>query len=258
MGITPLRLIQRLQKWYSASSPKPVDSTPAEAIPVSEHDYRRLLERLSAQISKDAITQLPTYEDPSRTVMVVDDNNLHEAIASLANERYLGFDTESRPTFKKMEARHKIALVQLSSARHCCLFQMAKITDPSPLQALTQNPQIIKLGIGLKDDINYLFNDYGLTVNHAGDIGTLLKLLGRKDMIGSRQLVAVTLNTRLRKSRSATTSNWSNSQLTPSQISYASDDAFSSVDAYLELQKLLRPYQVLLPQPALKLLDFED
>ena len=217
---------------------------------------RSALLPLITQISKEVISTLPLYQNPQQQTWVVDDTNLEQAIKALVDEPYLGFDTESRPTFRKDQPRHSIALLQLASPTLCCLFQMNRISDPSPLKALTQNQSIIKLGIGLKDDVNYLAHDYGLPMQNTVDIGSLLKALGRKDMIGSKQLVAVTLNQRLRKSRSATTSNWANSPLTPAQIAYAADDAFSSVDAYLEIRRVLAPFQKELPKNVLEWLDF--
>ena len=63
------------------------------------------------------------------------------------------------------------------------------------------------------------------------------------------------LNKKLRKSKRATTSNWAVEKLSPLQIEYASDDAFSSLDVYLKIRAVFEPYTALLDKHVLALLD---
>jgi RNA polymerase sigma factor for flagellar operon FliA len=217
--------------------------------------YRALVQHFSSQLDTLAIAGLPCYEGHGRAVILVDDHNLHLAVHELLQERYLGFDTESKPTFQKGEVSSGIAIMQISSPTTCYIFQMRRIGDATALGEIIGQPQIIKIGVGLKDDLNKLRSRYKFHPNAFVDLGLIFRAFGRRNSIGSKQLVALVLKQRLRKSKSATTSNWAAERLSPLQIEYASDDAFSSVDAYLRLRELFAPYTALLDKGVAKLLD---
>lgn len=218
-------------------------------------EYRKLVQHYSSQIDKLAIADLLCYEDHGREVILVDDHNLHHAVHDLLQERYLGFDTESRPTFQKCEVSSGIAIMQISSPAKCYIFQMRKIADATALGEIIGHQKIIKIGVGLKDDLNKLRSRYKFHPATFVDLGIIFRAFGRRNSIGSKQLVALVLNKRLRKSKSATTSNWATERLSPLQIEYASDDAFSSVDVYLRLREVFASYTEMLDGRVLKLLD---
>lgn len=217
-------------------------------------EYRTLVQHYTSQVDKLAIADLPCYEEHGREVILVDDHNLALAVHDLLQQRYLGFDTESKPTFQKGEVSSGIAIMQISSNSRCYIFQMRKIADATALGEIIGHPQIVKIGVGLKDDLNKLRSRYKFSPNAFVDLGLIFRAFGRRNSIGSKQLVALVLNQRLRKSKSATTSNWAAEKLSPLQIEYASDDAFSSVDVYLKLREVFAPYTALLDGRVLKLL----
>lgn len=217
--------------------------------------YRQLVQHFSSQLDTLALAELPAYETHGRAVILVDDHNLHLAVHELLQERYLGFDTESKPTFQKGEVSSGIAIMQISSASRCYIFQMRRIADATALGEVIGQPKIIKIGVGLKDDLNKLRSRYKFHPAAFVDLGLIFRAFGRRNSIGSKQLVALVLKQRLRKSKSATTSNWAAERLSPLQIEYASDDAFSSVDTYLRLRELFAPYTALLDRGVAKLLD---
>jgi ribonuclease D len=218
-------------------------------------EYRKLVQHYSSQIDKLAIAELPCYEDHGREVVLVDDHNLHHAVHELLQEHYLGFDTESKPTFRKGEVSSGIAIMQISSPARCYIFQMNKITDATALGEVVGHQKIIKVGVGLKDDLNKLRNRYKFHPAAFVDLGIIFRTFGRRNSLGSKQLVALVLNRRLRKSKSVTTSNWAAATLSPMQIEYASDDAFSSVDVYLKLREVFAVYTEQLDKSVVKLLD---
>ncbi len=221
-------------------------------------EYQALVRHYASQVDKTVIAGLPCYEDHGREVALVDDHNLNHAVYDLLQARYLGFDTESKPNFKKGEKSNGISIIQISSSSKCYIFQMQKITDTTALAELVMHKNSIKIGVGLKDDLNKLRSDYRFYPAGFVDLGTIFRAFGRRNSVGSKQLVALVLNQKLRKSKRATTSNWAVEKLSPLQLEYASDDAFSSVDIYLKLRAVFKPYTALLDKRVLKLLDFPD
>ncbi len=222
---------------------------------MSTVEYQTLVKHFTRQLDKATISGLPRYEDHHREVILVDDHNLDLAVHDLLTESYLGFDTESKPNFKKGEKSNGISLIQISSAIRCYLFQVNKLTDISVLGKVVGHPKIIKVGVGLRDDHTKLSKNFEFHAQAFVDLGIIFRSFGRKNMVGSKQLVALVMNKKLRKSKRATTSNWAVEKLSPLQIEYASDDAFSSVDVYLMLREVFEPYRALLDRRVLKSLD---
>ncbi len=218
-------------------------------------EYRQLVKHYISQLDKLVIAGLPPYEDHRREVVLVDDHNLALAVHDLLEQRYLGFDTESKPNFRKGEVSNGISILQISSATRCYIFQLNRISDASALGEIIGSQRIIKIGVGLKDDLSKLRGKHKFIPAAFVDMGVIFRSFGRRNSLGSKQLVALVLNKRLRKSKSATTSNWAVEKLSPLQIEYASDDAFSSVDAYLRLREVFAPYTEQLDKSVVKLLD---
>ena len=209
----------------------------------------------TGQIDKVAIAELPNYEDHGRDVVLVDGENIHHAIADLLKQRYLGFDTESKPVFQKGATGSGISIIQISSVSCCYIFLLNSIADSTLLGEVVNNQNIIKIGVGLKDDLSKLRGQCKFHPVAFVDLGTIFKTFGRRNSLGSKQLVALVLQKKLRKSKSVTTSNWAAPTLTPMQIAYASDDAFSSVDAYIKLREVFLPYVAQLDRSVVRLLD---
>ncbi|MDH3353994.1 MAG: 3'-5' exonuclease domain-containing protein 2 [Chromatiales bacterium] len=240
-----LRFIKGLKTRFSANE--------------NREDFLRIFtnrtEHYATQIDKITISGLPAYEGHGREVVLVDDRNLHHAVGDLMKQRYVGFDTESRPTFRKGEASHGISIIQICSSTRCYLFQMRNITEIAPLAKIIDNPKINKVGVGLKGDYSQLKSTFHFHPAALVDLAPIFKTFGRKNDAGSKQLVALVMNQRLRKSKRASTSNWSAEKLSAMQLEYASDDAFSSVDVYLKLRDEFKPYAELLDKKMLDALD---
>lgn len=218
-------------------------------------EYRALVQHYCRQIDKERIAELPPYEEHGREVILVADHNLDHAVHDLMQQRHLGFDTESKPTFKKGEVSSGIAIMQLSSATRCYIFQMNRISDATRLGEIIGQPQIIKIGVGLGNDLSTLRGKHTLAPAAFVDVGRIFRAFGRRNSLGSKQLVALVLDKHLRKSKRVTTSNWAAATLSPMQIKYASDDAFSSIDAYLKLREVFAGYTAQLDRNVVKLLD---
>ena len=144
----------------------------------------------------------------------------------------LGFDTESKPTFAKDEVSLGPHVVQFSSLRQAHVFQLHDAGCRDVVCALLQAKHITKAGFGLAGDHQQILRTLRVTPQNVLDLNVVFKNRGYPKEIGVKAAVALVLQRRFIKSRKATTSNWSNRQLTESQIVYAANDAWAAMQVY--------------------------
>ena len=157
------------------------------------------------------------------------------ALQELASATVLGFDTESKPTFARHEASGGPHIVQLATLDKAYIFQLEDAGCRDAVARLLQAPSLIKAGFGLGDDRRRILHKLGVEPQGVLDLNHIFRERGyRKDM-GVRGAVAVLFSKRFIKSRKATTSNWANAQLSPSQILYAANDAYAALRVYQAL-----------------------
>ena len=106
-------------------------------------------------ISKEAVAEMPVMSFPGAITLVDSASLAHQALRALSKERVVGFDTETRPSFKKGKV-HNAALMQISTEDRCFLFRLNKIGICADLKNFLENPDILKIGLSLHDDFNVL------------------------------------------------------------------------------------------------------
>lgn len=192
------------------------------------------LEPYRGKISKDAINSLPIqrYEGPVHVVRSA--SALAAALDRLRAERLLGFDTESKPAFRK-GATPRLSLLQLASADAVYLFQLRLIPFADRLQAILADPRIIKAGVAVRDDILELQKVAPFTAAGFVDLGDIARSQGIETN-GLRNMTANFLGFRL--SKTAQRSNWANPELSQRQILYAAADAWAGRELYLRFTEL--------------------
>lgn len=182
----------------------------------------------SRRIDKAAINNLPlkAYEGP--IILAEDQAAMEAATSELSRERILGFDTESRPAFKKGE-NYGVSLLQLAGANAVYLFQLTRYEDLAPLFRLLEDPGIVKAGVAINDDIRKL-NE--LRPFKAGGFIEIADITQKSGIVntGLRSLTAFFLGFRI--SKRAQVSNWARQKLTSAQIQYAATDAWTSRRLY--------------------------
>jgi ribonuclease D len=184
--------------------------------------------------SKDHIATLPLFQrlDLKNIIVVASAQQALQAKAALQGARVLGFDTESKPTFKVGEVSTGPHIVQLATIDTAYIFQL---TDPVCRElvcdVLTSN-DVLKVGFGLSGDHTQILRTLGVEPAHVLDINSLFKAQGYTKEIGVKSAVAVLFNQRFVKSRKATTSNWSNANLTEAQLIYAANDAWAALRVF--------------------------
>ena len=191
-------------------------------------------ERYKRKITKEEINVLPLRRYTGEIRIVRDAEALESAVAHLRGERVLGFDTETRPTFRKGQL-HLPSLVQLASADVVYLFQLNWLPLGDELASLLADPAIVKTGVAVRDDIRDLQKLHAFADAGVVDLGEVARDLGLETH-GLRNLAANFLDFRI--SKSAQCSNWSNRELAPHQVIYAATDAWVSREIHMRLGEL--------------------
>ncbi|MGQ1890349.1 3'-5' exonuclease [Thermophagus sp. OGC60D27] len=185
-------------------------------------------------ITKDDIKELPLkqFEGP---VNVVEDPLQATAIAEkLKNEKIIGFDTETKPSFKK-GVSNKVALLQLSTDDEAFLFRLNITGFNEPLAHLLSNAKIKKVGVGIRDDLRGLQRLSKFTPKGFIDIQELAPKYGI-EVLSLKNLAGLLLGIRISKRQRL--SNWEAESLSEGQILYAATDAWVALKIYRKIKKL--------------------
>lgn len=165
-------------------------------------------------------------------VLVTSPQLAAEARQALLAQDVIGFDTESKPTFRKGEISSGPHLIQLATASRIYLFPVATAPDLEDMKAVLESTRVLKVGFGLDGDLALLHSRLGIEVRNVLDLARALR--GEKSMqsLGARSAVVKYFGQRLKKSRRTTTSNWANPRLTERQMLYAANDAGVALRVY--------------------------
>jgi ribonuclease D len=184
-------------------------------------------------ITKEEIRKLPTKSFDGRIIVIDNFPTLKKYIPVIQKEKLWGFDTETRPAFKRGVV-NRPAMVQFANEAYALLFRLRKIGLPDELVEVIGDPSTVKVGVALHDDLKDLalyrnFKPAGFIdlQKYAINFGIESK--------GLVKLAAIVLNFRISKSQQV--SNWENKELTRAQTIYAATDAWACYRIYRELQK---------------------
>ena len=182
-------------------------------------------------ITKEELTDLPLRWFEGEIKVIEEQEQVFEAVQFLASQKVIGFDTETRPAFKK-GVFNKVALLQLSTADKAFLFRINKLGVPEEILNLLNDPYIIKPGVAIRDDIKGLqsvtmFKPRGFIElqDHAKEIGI--------QNFSLKKLTAIVLGFRISKSQQL--SNWEAASLSEAQQLYAATDAWAALEIYKTL-----------------------
>ncbi|MBR5849919.1 MAG: 3'-5' exonuclease domain-containing protein 2 [Alistipes sp.] len=186
-----------------------------------------------AKIDNEATAQLPAIEFRGEVHIIDREEQVEEACRYLAKQRMIGFDTETRPSFKA-GVSYRVSLLQLSSEERCYLFRLNRIPLGKELMRLLGNQQVLKIGADVAGDLRSLrqlrhFRDGGFV-----DLQTIIGEWGIEEK-SLRKMSAIVLGKRVSKAQRL--SNWESTQLTDKQQLYAATDAWVCVQIFKALEK---------------------
>ena len=186
-------------------------------------------ETRTRSISKAEINQLPLIAWEGPVEILEDEATVEVAVENLMTADHLGFDTETRPSFKKGQY-YPPALVQLATSERVYLFRICQIKTLAPLIPIFESESILKTGVAIRDDMKELQAMDSFTPGGFIEIAELTSKLGYRNK-GLRALAALLMRGRI--SKAAQVSNWARSELDEKQIRYAATDAWVSREIYV-------------------------
>lgn len=195
------------------------------------------MKQLKDTITKEEIACLPKVQFPGRIYVIYTESDTDKAVEYLKNQRIVGVDTETRPSFKK-GTTHKVALLQVSTTDTCFLFRLNRIGMPPSLQDFLMN-DTLKIGLSLKDDFTMLRKRKDVHAEEGNWI-ELQEYVGRFG-IEDKSLQKIFANLFGQKiSKNQRLSNWEAETLSEAQLQYAATDAWACVEIYNCLKELER------------------
>ena len=184
--------------------------------------------------SKEQIELLEPFErlGLDRIRLIASAREAEQACAELAAVPHLGFDTESKPTFRQGEASSGPHIVQLATAEQAWVFQLHEPGCRARVAELLALGGVTKAGFGLGDDRKRITAKLGVEPADVLELNTVFRQRGyRKDM-GVKAAVAILFQRRFMKSKKAATSNWASPRLTEAQLLYAANDAWAAIRVF--------------------------
>lgn len=179
-------------------------------------------------ISGEELSALPIRHFEGEIVVVSSMEQVDKAVEELSKETVLGFDTETKPSFRKGQS-HKVALLQLSTLEKAFLFRLNHFTQPTSLLNLLADPNIIKAGAAIRDDIKGLCANAPFEPAGFIELQEIAKNLGIQ-CFSLKKMSAIVLGYRISKAQQL--SNWEADVLNESQLRYAATDAWVSLEIY--------------------------
>jgi ribonuclease D len=182
-------------------------------------------------ITAEEISVLGLINFEGEIVVVDDFKTFNMIIPRLINSTVLGFDTETRPSFRKGK-KNKVSLLQLANNNLACLFRINKIGLPDRLLDLLSAPHILKIGVAIHDDLKLLTSIRKFIPRGFIDLQHLVKEYGIESS-GLKKLAAIVLGFRISKRQQVT--DWEAVNLSEAQQLYAATDAWVCQRIYNKL-----------------------
>ena len=157
-----------------------------------------------------------------------DADELAQARQELLESRFLGFDTEVRPSFQAGQPLRGPDVVQFSHGARAFVFQMHQPGSEALVREVLVAPDVVKVGFDLRSDQKQLMLRLGVRAQPLLDLDFVFRAQGYPHAIGVKSAIALLFQRRFMKSRHVTTSNWSRPTLEPRQILYAANDAYAA------------------------------
>ena len=161
-----------------------------------------MTQQYTHSITKEAISELPLEEFTGRIIVIDTLRDVEKAVGYLSEFQSVGFDTETRPSFKKGQ-RYKISLMQIGLSLRDDFGAMRKRTDIQPANFL---------------DLQ----------NYVGQFGI--------EDASLQKIYAILFNKKISKGQRL--SNWEADVLSDAQKKYAALDAWACLKIYNQLKQI--------------------
>ena len=183
-------------------------------------------------IDKQTINMMPKVTFPGRIHVIDATSAVKSTVAALRTSSIVGFDTETRPSFKRGE-RHNVALLQLSTDTDAFLFRLNRTGIPAPLKGFLEDKDITKVGLSTTDDFHQLARVCDIHPAGFIELQQLVREFKITDM-SLQKIYAILFEQKISKGQQLT--NWEAPQLSEAQQRYAAIDAWACLRIYKHLK----------------------
>lgn len=182
-------------------------------------------------ITKQQLAELDKVTFDGKIHVIDHSAEVEDAVAYLSTKTALGFDTETKPAFKRGQVNN-VALLQIATENECFLFRLNKIGYPDVIAELMSNTEIKKIGLSLRDDFAALRKRTGRKPENFIDLQLFVDKFGIEDN-SLQKIYAIIFGKKISKNQRL--SNWEAAELSPAQQSYAAIDAWACLRIYNHL-----------------------
>lgn len=193
-----------------------------------------MLKTIYNKYDKSLISSLPVAQFQGKIIVILTKGEAERAVRYLLSQPILGFDTETRPSFKKGH-QHKVSLLQVSTPDICFLFRLNYTGLTDALVELLEDETVLKIGLSWHDDINALHKLKDFKTGRFVDIQDLVREIGIEDL-SLQKLFANLFGQKISKRQQL--SNWEADVLLDKQKAYAATDAWACIEIYNEIIRL--------------------
>lgn len=204
--------------------------------------------KIYSKFDKHEINALPRVLFEGRIITILSPGETEKAVDYLLDSDILGFDTETRPVFRKGKG-HKVSLLQVSNRDTCFLFRLNHTGFTPAIKRLLEDTAITKIGLSWHDDLLGLHRLGDFVPGSFVELQTLAPEVGIEDK-SLQKLYANLFHQKISKAQRLT--NWESDILKDSQKLYAATDAWTCIQIYEELKRLIKTHDfelIVVPDP---------
>ena len=188
------------------------------------------------EISKEEVDALDLIQYDGPIEVIETPEAFETAVRTISRQPLLGFDTETRPSFKKGKV-YPTSLIQLATLEQAWIVRVSRIGYPRALLKILSDELPMKIGLGLQDDIRRLRADFHFEPMGFLDLQHYVPAF-KIDEKGLKKISGIVLNRRISKSQQV--SNWDADELTEAQLRYAATDAWICLMIYHRLRDSIK------------------
>ncbi len=192
-----------------------------------------------SEIDIEEINKLEVRQFEGEVKVIADRSAFYGAMQEIRKYDTLGFDTETKPAYKK-GVNNKVALIQVASNDMAWLFRINKIGIPDMLKSFLEDESLLKIGAGLDDDMQRLRKLVQFTPGGFIDLQKYVEAFNIESK-SLKKMVAIILRYKISKSQQL--SNWESDSLNDQQLRYAATDAWVCLEMYHTLRNSLNNFQ---------------
>lgn len=183
---------------------------------------------INLSIPKEKLAQMEPAEFKGKIQMIENAADARAALRYLSRCPIVGFDTETRPSFRK-GCSFKVSLIQISTDECCFLFRINKTGFMEPLREFLASDSVIKVGLSVKDDFHGLHKIADFEPAGFIELQEYVHRFGITDA-SLTKIYGIVFGQRISKGQRLT--NWEAVELTGPQQHYAALDAWACLNIY--------------------------